>query len=120
MLVLGQPFQRGRDGLGDGLDRIGDAAQMCGQPVEEVVGRVHGGGDEQRVGAGEVPVHGLAGDPERAGDVGDAEVGAALVDRLARGVEDPAMASSSVAGADPDQPWVRTNESYASPGRQPP
>ena len=53
------------------------------------LGGVHGGRHEQGVGAGEVPVDRLAGDAERAGDVGDGEVGAAGVDRLARRVEDP-------------------------------
>ena len=62
--------------------------RCVGQPVEEVVGRVHRGRHEQGVGAGEVPVYRLAGDAERAGDVGDGEVGTACVDRLARRVED--------------------------------
>ena len=114
VLVFGQPLERGRDGLRDGLDRIGDATQVRVQPLLKAAGRVHGCRDEQRVGAGEVPVHRLAGDTQRAGDVGDGEVGAAGVDRLARRVEDAAMASSSVAGADPDQPWVRIPGSYSA------
>ena len=74
MLVFGQPLERGRNGFGDGLGRIGDATQVRFQPLLKSTGRVHGGGDEQRVGAGEVPVHRLAGDTQRAGDVGDGEV----------------------------------------------
>ena len=54
MLVLGQPLQRGGDGLGDGVDWIGDAVQVIGQPVEEVVCGVDGGRDQQRIGTGKV------------------------------------------------------------------
>jgi len=50
---------------------------------------VNGGRNEQRVGAGEVPIDGLAGHAERAGDVGDGEVRAADVDGRACGVEYP-------------------------------
>ena len=89
VFVLRQPLEGGGDGLGDGVGRIGDALQVSGQPVEEAAGGVHGRRDEQGVGAGEVPVDGLPGDAERAGDVGDGEVGAPRVDGLARGVEDP-------------------------------
>ena len=62
-----QPLQRRRDGLGDGLGGIGDALQVRGQPVEEAARGMHGRGDEQRVGAGEVPVDRLPGDAERCG-----------------------------------------------------
>ena len=90
MLVLGQPFEGGRDGLRDGVGRIGDPAQMYGQPVEEAARGVHGGRDQQRIGAGEVAVHRLASDAEGAGDVTDRKFGATCVDRLARRVEDAA------------------------------
>lgn len=83
MFVFGQPFQGRRDRLGDSLDRVGDAREMRGQPVEEVARGVYRRSHQQRFGAGKVPVDGLSGDTERAGDVGDGEVGAALVDRLA-------------------------------------
>ena len=65
VLVGGQPFQRGRDALRDRFRRVGDAVQVFGQPVEKSRRRVHGGGEQQRVGAGEVPVDGLPGDTQR-------------------------------------------------------
>ena len=89
VFVLRQPLQRGSDGFRDGVGRIGDALQVCGQPVEEAAGGMHGRRDEQGVGAGEVPVDGLPGDAEGAGHVGDGKVGALRVDGLARGIEDP-------------------------------
>ena len=61
---------------------------MVGEPLQEIVRGVHGSGHQQGFGAREVAVDGLARDPEGAGDVGDAELGAALVDRLARSGED--------------------------------
>ena len=114
MLVLRQPLQGGRDGLGDRVGRVGDPSQMGRQAVEEVGGRVDGRREKQRVGAGEIPVDGLPGDAQRAGDVGDGEVGAALSMAWPAAARIRAIASSSVAGADPDQPWVRTPESYCS------
>ena len=89
--------------------------QMVGQAVEEVVGRVHRGRDQQRVGAGEVPVHGLAGDPEGAGDVGDGEVGAACVDGLACRVED-ARDRLVVAGGRRSRPAVGAHAGISSGG----
>ena len=89
VFVLGQPFQRCRDGLGRRVGRVGDALQMGGQPVQEVGGRDDAGLHQQCLGAREVAVHRLAGDAQRAGHVGDGEVRATLVDRLARGSEYP-------------------------------
>ncbi len=89
VFVLWQPLERGRDRLGNGLDGVGDALQVCFEAVLEVVGRVYSGGHQQRVGAREVAVNRLAGHAECAGDVGDGEVRAAGVDGLPSGVEYP-------------------------------
>ena len=89
VFVLRQPLERGGDALRDRIGGVGEAPQMCGQPVEEAAYSVHGGRHEEGVRAGEIPVHRLAGDAERASHVGDGEVRAAGVDRLACGVEDP-------------------------------
>ena len=35
-LVLGEPLQSRRNGFGRGLDRVGDALEMGGQPLQEV------------------------------------------------------------------------------------
>jgi len=89
MFVLRQPFQGGGDGFRNGVDRIGDALQVNGQSVKEAAGGMHRRRDEQGIGARKIPVDRLPGDAKRAGDVGDGEVGAVRVDRLACGVEDP-------------------------------
>ncbi len=89
VLVLGQPLQRSRDALGGRLHRVRNALQMGGHPVQEVAGRVYRRLHQQGVGAGEIAVHGLAGDAEGAGYVGDREVRAPLVDRLAGRGQDP-------------------------------
>ena len=89
VLVLREPLQRRGDTLRDGFDGIGDALQVRGHPIEEAARRVHGRRHQQRVGAGEIPVHRLPGDAQSAGDVGDGELRAARVDGLARRVEDP-------------------------------
>jgi len=89
MLVLRQPLKGGRHGLRDRVGRVGDPSQMCRQPVLKSTGGMHGGRDEQGVGAGEIPVDGLPCDSQRAGDVSDGEVCALRIDGLARGIEDP-------------------------------
>ena len=111
MFVLRQPLKRRRDGLGDRIRRIGDALQMRGHPVEKVAGGAYGGGHQQCVRAGEVPIHRLTGHPERARDIGDGEVGALDVDRLARRGQDARNGFVVAGGRCADQPWVRTRES---------
>nr|WP_256255434.1 hypothetical protein [Actinomadura madurae] len=48
-------------------------------------GFLHGGVLEEGLGAGEVPVHGLPGDAEVPGDVGDAKGAVALIDMSSGG-----------------------------------
>jgi hypothetical protein len=77
-----------RDPLDDGGGGVPDPAQAAGDELEELARRVVRGGHEQRLGAREVPVHGLPRDAERARHVGQAGVGALDLDDGPRRVED--------------------------------
>lgn len=110
VLLPRQPLQCGGNGFGDGLRGIVDSRQMRGQPVQEPVDGVHRRGDEQRLGAGEVPVDRLPGDPTVRATSEMLKSAPLFSIAFPAAARIRATASSSLAGAEPDQPWVRTKE----------
>ena len=121
VLVLRQPLQRGGDGLGDRLHRIGDALQMCGQPVQEVGrprARAAATSSASVLGKYRYTVWRVTPSVRATSAMEKSAPRASIALPAASRMR--VMASSSVAGADPDQPWVRTPRNPSvSPGRRP-
>jgi len=122
MLVLRQPLKGGRHSLRDRVGRVGDPSQMCRQPVLKPLAACTAAATSSASVLGKYRYTVCRVTPRvRATSAMEKSAPCASMAWPAAS-RIRAIASSSVAGADPDQPWVRTSESYVSqpvsPGRR--